>query len=271
MTRGKRARPDRRTDQRTDQRGRHPRPARRDNGVWLYGRHPVEAVLANPDRRVHRLLVSGSDAVATEGRQIEAETVSRDELAALLPPDAVHQGVAALVSPLPAGDLEAVCRPPAGGGALVLVLDRVSDPRNVGAILRSAAAFAATAVIVPERHAPQETGVLAKAASGALETVPMLRVPNLARALDTLAELGYWRYGFAARSGGALTDTALSGNVALVLGAEGQGMRRLTAEHCDALVHLPIAEGSESLNVSTAAAIALFVTRQQLGWPPATD
>lgn len=257
MARNKQPRPDRR--------GRDKRTGRPAPGIWLYGRHPVMAALANPARQVHRLLTTDAASLADTDRAFDV--VGRDQMADLLPPDAVHQGLAALVAPLPAGDLQTVCAPPQDGCGLVLVLDRVSDPRNVGAILRSAAAFSANAVVVPDRHAPLESGVLAKAASGALEIVPTVRVANLSRALDQLADLGYWRFGFAPRHGAEIAKAGMSGHVALVLGAEGQGMRRLTSEHCDALVHLQISPNAESLNVSATAAIALFETRRQIGWP----
>ncbi|MDP6816354.1 MAG: RNA methyltransferase, partial [Alphaproteobacteria bacterium] len=166
---------------------------------------------------------------------------------------------AAQVAPLPE---RALADLGADDGGPVLVLDRVSDPRNVGAIMRSAAAFGVRGLVLQDRHAPAESGALAKAASGALETVPLVRVNNLARALDQLADLGFWRYGLAAGAGQPLPAADLSGKVALVLGAEGSGLRRLTAQHCDHLVHLPMAPGMASLNVSAAAAIALFLVRQ---------
>jgi 23S rRNA (guanosine2251-2'-O)-methyltransferase len=142
--------------------------------------------------------------------------------------------------------------------AVVLVLDQVTDPHNVGAVLRSAAAFGAVAVVVQDRHAPDESGVLAKSASGALERMPLLREVNLARALDRLKEGGFWCAGLAADGPVTLAQAKLSGRVALVLGSEGEGMRRLVRERCDAIVRLPITEAVESLNVSNAAAVALY-------------
>ncbi len=185
-------------------------------------------------------------------------------LSAFLPEGAVHQGLAVAVAPLPApafDDLLAQLAPPAE--ALVVVLDQASDPRNVGAVLRSAAAFAAAAVVVQDRHAPIESGVLAKAASGALETVPMVRVVNIARALRALAAADFLCLGLDSAAAQPITGQALPKRIALVIGAEGAGLRRLTKECCERLACIPIAPAVESLNVSVAAAIALFAVRSQ--------
>lgn len=182
--------------------------------------------------------------------------MERNRLDALLPPDAIHQGAALMVDPLPSPPMERLLESTTGP---VLVLDQVTDPRNVGAILRSAAAFGAAALVVQERHAPQETGALARAASGALEVVPILREVNLARALEQLKKCGLWVVGLEAAGPVTLAQSGLTGRrVALVLGAEGEGLRRLTRETCDELVRLPIHAAMESLNVSAAAAVALY-------------
>ncbi|MBX9946378.1 MAG: 23S rRNA (guanosine(2251)-2'-O)-methyltransferase RlmB [Reyranella sp.] len=241
---------------------RSPRPSRGGHQpVWLYGQHPVLAALANPDRRVERLLVTReaaerhAAAFAAAGRK--AEVMSRDELSQRLPAGAVHQGIAILAAPLeePAlDDVLARC----GDNALVLALDQVTDPHNVGAILRSAAAFGVAGVVVTERNAPADTGVLAKAASGALEVMPLVRAVNLARALDQLKEAGFWLYGLDERGEADIGELDLAGRVCIVLGAEGEGLRRLTAEKCDRLATIPTAAALAALNVSNAAAVAAY-------------
>ena len=232
-----------------------------DGAVWLYGLHAVSAAIANPARRLRRLLVTrGAEQELAERFsppwRIVPEPVERARLDGLLPPDAIHQGAALLVEPLPSPHMEKLLEQTSGP---VLVLDQVTDPRNVGAILRSAAAFGAAALVVQERHAPSETGALARAASGALEVVPILREVNLARALEQLKKAGLWVVGLEAAGQITLAQSGLTGRrVALVLGAEGEGLRRLTRETCDELVRLPIHAAMESLNVSAAAAVALY-------------
>ena len=231
---------------------------------WHYGVHAVLAALANPRRRCRRIVVatqSGHDlearvAAAGAGRP-PAEVRDRRDIERLLPPGAVDQGLALLADPLPEPRLEAVCRD-AAQESVVVILDQATDPRNVGAVLRSAAAFGAGAVVVQRRHAPEITGALAKAASGAVETVPLVRVTNLARAMGDLKESGFWCVGLDAGARHSIAEAGLSGKVALVLGSEGEGLRRLTRERCDRLVRVPITGGVESLNLSNAAAIALY-------------
>lgn len=253
-------------DQRgADQRGSEQRGA---GGVWLHGLHAVAAALANPARRLKRLLVTeeaeASLAAALPRNagaavwRIAPERADRHRFNTFLPEDSVHQGAALLVEPLPNLTLD---RAVAHGDGPVLVLDQVTDPRNIGAIMRSAAAFGASALVMQDRHAPPETGALARAASGALEIVPVVRVVNLSRALDELKKAGLWVVGLdgAAPVTLAQAQAGLGGRrVALVLGAEGDGMRRLTRENCDELARLPIAPEMESLNVSAAAAVALY-------------
>jgi 23S rRNA (guanosine2251-2'-O)-methyltransferase len=236
-------------------------PAKSTRGLWLYGRHAIEAALANPQRSCHRLLVTAEAMErlgARAGRPgLEVVVVEREELDRRFGPDAVHQGQALSVAPLPRLDLERACAPEAGPN-LVLVLDQITDPHNLGAILRSAAAFEARAVVVPERRSAELAGAAAKAASGALDLVPVVEVTNLARALDQLASLGYWRLGLDGAAPQAIDEAPDAENLALVLGAEGSGLRRLVAENCDLAVRLPIAPAMESLNVSVAAGIALY-------------
>jgi 23S rRNA (guanosine2251-2'-O)-methyltransferase len=227
--------------------------------VWLYGRHPVLAALTNPERRVDRLLAT-KEVAERHTREFAGRTLeilSREALGQRLPAGAVHQGLAALVAPLEEAvleDLLARC----GDDALILALDQVTDPHNVGAILRTAAAFAAAGVIVTERHAPADTGVLAKAASGGLEIVPLLRAVNLARTLEELKEAGFWLYGLDERGDTPIGALDLKGRVCIVLGAEGEGLRRLTAEKCDRLVTIPTQAALAALNVSNAAAVASY-------------
>jgi 23S rRNA (guanosine2251-2'-O)-methyltransferase len=247
------------------QRGRPNHPARGGGGggssFWLYGTHAVLAALSNPERKLRRLVTTAEAARGLEGRRlpIQPETVERIEIDRLLPPGSVHQGLALLVEPLEGLGIEDVGRMAAErASATVVVLDQVTDPHNVGAILRSAAAFGALAVVVPDRHAPEETGALAKSASGALERMALVRVTNVVRALDELKKDGFWIAGLAADAPQTLAGAKLSGKVAIVLGAEGEGLRRLTREHCDHLVNLPMTGEMESLNVSNAAAIALY-------------
>jgi 23S rRNA (guanosine2251-2'-O)-methyltransferase len=232
--------------------------------VWLYGRHPVLAALANPDRRIERLLatkeVAERHAREFSGRALQI--LSREELAQRLPAGAVHQGLAMLAAPLEEPVLEDVLAR-CGDDALVLALDQVTDPHNVGAILRTAAAFGAAGVIVTERHAPADTGVLAKAASGGLELVPLVRAVNLARTLEQLKEAGFWLYGLDERGEAALDALDLKGRTCIVLGAEGEGLRRLTSEKCDRLVTIPTGGALSALNVSNAAAVATYEWARQ--------
>jgi 23S rRNA (guanosine2251-2'-O)-methyltransferase len=227
--------------------------------VRLWGRHAVEAALRNPERR-HRKLWATREGIASLDGELPAdfpvEYAQGVDLARLVARDAPHQGLVLECEPLPELYIDEVL----GGDAArpLIVLDQVTDPHNVGAILRSAAAFGACAIVTQDRHTPPASGVLAKSASGALEVVPWVRVVNLARALEDIAEAGYWRIGLAGEAQATLAQALPAGPVALVLGAEGEGMRQNIAQHCDALARLPISEAMESLNVSNAAAIALY-------------
>jgi 23S rRNA (guanosine2251-2'-O)-methyltransferase len=227
--------------------------------VRLWGRHAVEAALKNPERR-HRKLWATREGIDSLDGELPAnfpvEYAQGADLARLVARDAPHQGLVLDCEPLPELWLDELLD---GDPARPLViLDQVTDPHNVGAILRSAAAFDACAIVTQDRHAPPESGTLAKSASGALEIVPWVRVVNLARALEDIAEAGYWRIGLAGEAEVTLAEALPAGPVALVFGAEGEGMRPNIAAHCDALARLPISEAIESLNVSNAAAIALY-------------
>jgi 23S rRNA (guanosine2251-2'-O)-methyltransferase len=219
----------------------------------------VLAALANPERRIERLLATREVAErhAQEFAGRNPQILSREELAQRLPAGAVHQGLAVLVAPLEDPVLEDVLAR-CGDNALVLALDQVTDPHNVGAILRTAAAFGAQGTIATERHAPADTGVLAKAASGALEIVPLVRTVNFARTLEQLKDAGFWLYGLDERGDSPIGALDLAGRVCIVLGAEGEGLRRLTAEKCDRLVTIPTSAALGALNVSNAAAIAAY-------------
>jgi len=261
-----------------DRRG--PRPARRGAGgaapehaasaghrhrlederaEWLWGWRPVLAALANPARgRPKRLL-------ATEGRARELgergaatgvlEIVETGAIARIAPPGAPHQGVALRIPPLEATPLDELAADPAG---FLVMLDQVTDPQNVGAIFRSAAAFGARGLIVQDRHSPALAGALAKAAAGAIDALPHARETNLSRALERLDALGWRAVGLDGAAPASLAEVLDSRPTVLVLGAEGEGLRRLVAEHCDVLAGIPMPGGFESLNVSAAAAVALY-------------
>src|SRR5215471_1103978 len=236
------------------------RGARREpsDQVVLYGWHTVSAALTNPQRRIRRLLATENALrrLADEGVNISLtpEVMRPDALAARLTPDAVHQGLIAEADPLPAPAIEDL---PAYG--IVLVLDQITDPHNVGAILRTAAAFAVAAVVTTARHSPEATGVLAKSASGALELVPIVIVQNLARALAGLKARGFLTVGLDSEAPDDLSAIELNLPLALVLGAEGKGLRQLTGAICDRLTRLDLPGAIKSLNVSNAAALALYI------------
>jgi 23S rRNA (guanosine2251-2'-O)-methyltransferase len=228
------------------------------NRPRFWGKHAVAAALDNPERRIARAWATRETAGFMQFPEGVAVTLADvADLGRLVPHDAPHQGVVVEVEPLEElwlADLLAQ----ADERSALLVLDQVTDPHNVGAILRSAAAFGALGIVTQDRHSPPESGALAKAASGALERVPWIRVVNLARALEEIAEAGFWRIGLAGDAGIELKEALGPPRVALVLGAEGPGLRSNTREHCDALARLPISDAVESLNVSNAAAIALY-------------
>ncbi len=220
----------------------------------------MAAALANPARRLRRLLMTadaeaGLAAKLPQPWALTPERTDRDRLDHLLGRDTAHQGVALLADPLNPPSLASVLERP----GLILVLDQVTDPRNIGALIRSAAAFGAAAVIMQDRNAPDETGALAKAASGALETVPLLRAVNIARTLIALKAVNIWCLGLDAHAVTVLDGPRFAERrVALVMGAEGEGLRRLTRETCDEVVQLTMPGGMESLNVSAAGAIAMY-------------
>jgi 23S rRNA (guanosine2251-2'-O)-methyltransferase len=231
---------------------------RQQDRFWLYGVHPVAAALANPQRKVLRLLATDNARQRLEGMgaaiAIPIEATTPKELGRLLGEEAVHQGLALEVEPLPSPGMKDL----AADARLVLFLDQVTDPHNVGAILRSAAAMAADAVVVTARHSPAETGVLAKSASGALDIIPLVVVTNLALALEEIGEAGFERIGLDADGPEILEDVFSSDRLALVVGAEGKGLRQRTRQTCNRLARLDLPGELRSLNVSNAAALALY-------------
>lgn len=228
------------------------------NRPRFWGKHAVAAALDNPNRKVLKAWATREAANFMQfPPDLQVLMAEAPDLGRMVPHDAPHQGVVVEVEPLEdiwLADLLA----DAPERAILLVLDQVTDPHNVGAILRSAAAFGVVGIVTQDRHSPPESGALAKAASGALERVPWARVVNLARALEEIAEAGFWRIGLAGEAKTDIKDALGPKRVALVLGAEGPGMRSNTREHCDALARLPITDEVESLNVSNAAAVALY-------------
>ena len=243
------------------QRPRHSQPAE-DGPVRLFGVHAVEAALRNPARTIERLLVTDNAEHRLEQalleRQAKAQRVTPRDLDRLLGADTVHQGVCLETQALPEPELEDVARRAQEAGPIV-VLDQITDPHNVGAILRTAAAFKASGLIMTRRHSPPLSGTLAKSASGALEFVPVVLVANLARTMGELHEMGVRRLGLSGDGPTSLEGEALTGALALVLGAEGKGLRRLTRDLCDAVCRIDIEAAIGSLNVSNAAAIALHL------------
>ncbi len=239
----------------------------------LYGFHAVRQAWLNPERSVRALYLTeaGEQAMAEALSIAKAEKlprppvqrVDRERIDQMLP-GAVHQGIALDAAPLEEVSLgEILMQLEDEPSACLVVLDQVTDPHNVGAIMRSAAAFGARAVIMTDRNAPPLTGVLAKTACGAVDAIPLVRVGNLSRALDEIRQSAFWTIGFAEEAEQDLNAADLSGKIALVLGAEGDGLRRLTGERCDLMVRLPTQPPIGSLNVSNAAAVALFATACQ--------
>ena len=234
-------------------------------GEWLWGWHAVTAALENPAREVGGRLFATPErarALTEKARPpVDLQVLPSPAIGELLPAGAVHQGVALNAPPLGPTALADLASPATG---ILIMLDQVTDPQNVGAIFRSAAAFGARGVILQERHAPRLAGALAKAAAGAVDKVPHARETNLSRALERLEQFGWRAVGLDGEAPEAL-DAALDGRpTVLVLGSEGEGLRRLVREHCDALAKIPMAGGFDSLNVAAAAAIALYEARRAL-------
>lgn len=231
---------------------------------WLFGQHAVLEALKNPARVANRLIATRNSARdLPQNLPLEAEILEPKNISAILPQGAVHQGLGLKVEPLPEPDLEEICANP-DPAQPVVVLDQVTDPHNVGAILRTAAAFGARAIVTTSRHSPEISGTLAKVASGAVEHVPYVRVVNLSEAIVDLQNLGYHVIGLAEEGEANLGDLAPFGPVAIVMGAEGTGLRHKTRVKCDQLAKLPTQPPIASLNVSNAAAVALYEVKRSL-------
>lgn len=235
----------------------HRSPKKSDGGprggtYWMYGTHACDAALANPHRRIRRVLVTQN--AAAHFTHSALEVVDLREINRVVGDEAVHQGIAMQVEPLDTLEPEEI----AHTKATIIMLDQVTDPHNVGAILRSAAAFGVAGVIVPKDNAPSESGALAKSACGALDMIPLVSVTNLVHCIGRLKELGYWMAGLDGEAERPIADVAKLTPLCLIMGAEGKGLRRLTRDHCDALLKIPMDHKMESLNVSNAAAIALY-------------
>ena len=239
------------------------RPGADPSLLWLYGRHAVAAALANPERRIKRgyATKNAADWLREIGAAPEKLTLFEDArpdaIDRLLPAGAVHQGIAVEAHDLERARLKEVCDPD-GARRPVVVLDQITDPQNIGAIFRTAAAFGAKAAIVQERRTPPLSGALAKAAAGAVETLPCVKAVNISRALEALKDLGYYCAGLAGESAQPIASLPKDRPIALVLGAEGAGLRQLVGQTCDGLFKIPIDPSMESLNVSNAAAISLY-------------
>lgn len=244
---------------------REDKPQSRTGEVWLYGHHAVAAALANPARKILRIIGTAEalaklaeDPAIPREALTHARTGGRRDIDAAVGEDAVHQGIAVLARTLDHDLADVLETAGANPNACLMVLDQVTDPHNVGAILRSAAAFGAGAVIAPDRHAPDESGAMAKSASGALDKIAYVKATNLVRALEQIKEHQFWLVGLDAEAPQVLGQLKLGGRIALVVGAEGEGLRRLVRETCDHVARLPMAGDMESLNVSNAAAVALY-------------
>lgn len=244
--------------------------SRGESGLWLFGFHAVEAALRNPTRRVDRLLATPEAAERLGSMNIPKDRLShlepadRSAIDAIIGADRVHQGITLKAAPLPALDIQDALQDVSEGSpALIVALDHVTDPHNVGAILRSASAFGASALITTKHNAPEETGVLAKSASGALESVPIVRVTNLARSIEECQKLGFWVVGLDAQGDTNIDQLEAPRRCVMVLGAEGEGLRPSIRKSCDFIVRLPMSGPMESLNVSNAAAVSMYEWMRQ--------
>lgn len=231
------------------------------NNLILYGRHAVLAAIKNPNRKISKLLCTKEnfEEIKKVNPQINIQIVDRKEIDKLLPTDSVHQGFAAFCYELPAVSIEDLINTSNKlENCHVLILDQVTDPQNIGAIIRSAVAFNTLALIIQDKNSPQETGSMAKASAGMIEHLPIIRVTNLSRAIKQLKDAGFWTIGMDGYAKTTISELKKGGKNAIIMGSEGKGMRRLVEENCDITIRLPMNEKVESLNVATAAAIVLY-------------
>lgn len=239
---------------------------KKSSALYLYGRHPVVAAINNPKRQINAILVTAENAdevkklcISTNRNTGLVKVVERKEIDKILPQDAVHQGMIAQVKELECYDITDICNMSENKEkCFVLILDQVTDPQNIGAIIRSCVAFDALALIIQDKNSPAESGAMAKASAGMIEHLPIARVTNLSRAIEELKKCGFWTVGMDGYATDNIDKINKNGKTAIIMGSEGKGMRRLIEESCDITVRLPISEKVESLNVATAAAITLY-------------
>jgi len=233
----------------------------KDKKFWIYGKHAVRAAVLNEDRQVFKVVVLPQNRDFLSDLSVKIEVVDKSHFMSLFGKDVIHQGCAAQVLPLDEVYLEDL----PNDDRPIVFLDQVTDPQNIGSILRASAVFGAKAVVLPEVNAPEVTAVIAKVASGALETVPLIKVKNLVQSIKMLKNSGYWCLGLDERGDKKIGEMDLSGKFLLVIGSEGQGMRRLTRENCDFLVQLPSIGGFSTLNAAQAATVSLYEILRQKG------
>lgn len=225
----------------------------------IYGRHAVLSALKNPKRHIQKLLIAAENKAEVEPLHVNFSVIDKKDFLKILPEDAVHQGFALYCNRLETYDIEdLIALAENRERCHILILDQVTDPQNIGAIIRSCAAFETLGLVVQDKNSPLESGAMDKASAGTIEFVPVARVTNLSRAIEKLKDAGFWVIGMDGYAETTIDKINKSGKIAIVMGSEGKGMRRLVQENCDSSVKLPISPNVESLNVSTAAAIALY-------------
>lgn len=225
----------------------------------IYGRHAVLSALKNPKRHIQKLLITAENKAEIEPLNVNFSIIDKKDFLKILPEDAVHQGFALYCNRLETYDIEdLIALAENKKRCHILILDQVTDPQNIGAIIRSCAAFETLGLVVQDKNSPLESGAMDKASAGTIEFVPVARVTNLSRAIEKLKDAGFWVMGMDGYAETTIDKINKSGKIAIVMGSEGKGMRHLVQENCDSSVKLPISSNVESLNVSTAAAIALY-------------